>query len=116
MTSYTHHVPGRLRIRSAALKSNPEMAEKARAMVAPLPGIKSVETNPLTGSLTLHYRPAVTSAQTICDAVARVGIVVKPVSDCPIRRTGEHLGKAAGAMLMDKLVERSAGLLIAALL
>jgi hypothetical protein len=55
MSHYIHSIPGRLRIKSAAVKKNPTEADKVRALIAPLPGIHNLEVNLLTGSVLVRY-------------------------------------------------------------
>jgi hypothetical protein len=52
-----HHVPGRLRLRSAALKRNVCASEEARRHLAQIEGVTSVRANPATGSVLLEYDP-----------------------------------------------------------
>ena len=52
-----HHVPGRLRFRIPDAKGNPERLEQARTALAILEGVRSVDVNPLTGSVVIEYDP-----------------------------------------------------------
>lgn len=54
-----HHLPGRLRLRSAVIKQNAAAAENLRATLAEIAGVRSVTVNPDTGSVLLTYDPAV---------------------------------------------------------
>ena len=53
-----HHIPGRLRFRSAALKGNACACEMARSRLNRIRGVTSVAANPITGSLLVEYDPA----------------------------------------------------------
>jgi hypothetical protein len=53
--NYIHHIPGRMRIRCAALKGNAAAAAAAKAMLATQPGVESVEANTVTGSMLIRY-------------------------------------------------------------
>lgn len=55
MTIYVHYVPGRLRIKTPALKRAPAAAAAGQARLAALPGVTAVEVNPLTGSALIHF-------------------------------------------------------------
>jgi hypothetical protein len=46
-----HHLPGRLRLRSAVLKGNTFASEEARRHLAQIDGVTSVRANPATGSV-----------------------------------------------------------------
>src|SRR5438105_12846113 len=53
-----HHVPGRLRLRSAALKSNASASKQARHQLAQIRGVTATSANPTTGSVLLEYDPS----------------------------------------------------------
>ncbi len=50
-----HHIPGRIRIRVPAGKRNPEFLHQVAQAAEPVPKAKSIETNPVTGSVLIHY-------------------------------------------------------------
>jgi hypothetical protein len=52
-----HWVPGRLRLRSAALRGHPERAAELEARLRSRPGVRSASANPLTGSVLVLYDP-----------------------------------------------------------
>ena len=52
-----HHIPGRLRVRVRHAKHDPRMLEDLRNFVSGLSGVRSVEINPVTGSMLVHYEP-----------------------------------------------------------
>ena len=49
--SYVHHIPGRIRIRTQALKGNPAEAAAQADWLRSLAGVEDVAVNPLTGSV-----------------------------------------------------------------
>lgn len=51
----SHHIPGRVRIKVPDAKRNPALLEKMREVILSAPGVKTVDCNPLTGSLLIHY-------------------------------------------------------------
>lgn len=55
MTHYVHHVPGRLRVRAAAVKGSEEKASAVKSLLQSTSGVRSAAANPLTGSITIHY-------------------------------------------------------------
>lgn len=57
MTAYFHSVPGRLRIRTPLLKTNPGLANGIKTAVTTLPGIDDISVNPTTGSVVTYYDP-----------------------------------------------------------
>ncbi|MDR2745494.1 MAG: cation transporter [Desulfovibrio sp.] len=58
---------GRVRIRADALKK-PETMDMARSLVQSRPGVLKVESNARTGSLLVHYDPAVITRETLIGA------------------------------------------------
>jgi cation transport ATPase len=54
MLEYVHFVPGRLRLKTTALKSQRRAAE-AEANVAAIPMVTAAVANPATGSLTINF-------------------------------------------------------------
>jgi hypothetical protein len=71
--NYIHNIPGRLRVRTEAVRNNSAAAAAARALLAATPHVLSVETNPLTGSITVHYDPAGLSAPPLLGILRRHG-------------------------------------------
>lgn len=55
MDYYYHYVPGRLRIETPFIHDNPQHAATFEKAVRGLRGIKSVETNPVTGSALIYF-------------------------------------------------------------
>jgi hypothetical protein len=50
-------IPGRVRLKVSELKDSPEFADKAQRALETVPGIKTIDLNPLTGSVLLTYEP-----------------------------------------------------------
>lgn len=66
MTRIVSSLPGRIRLRDAALK-NPARSARLAAALAALPAVASVEANCTVGSLLIHYD----AAQCASDAIER---------------------------------------------
>jgi hypothetical protein len=60
-----HALRGRVRLKVAKVKGNPELARKAQEKLAAVPGIRRVETNPVTGSVLVLFDLATSMAETI---------------------------------------------------
>ncbi len=71
--TYLHHIPGRLRIRSALVKRNEARAAAATAWLRSLPGVRSARANVLTGSLTVEYDPSQTQVEAILSSLRQAG-------------------------------------------
>jgi hypothetical protein len=58
-----HTMPGRVRLKVDKVKGNPAFAQKAQDKLSRVPGIKSVEAQPLTGSVLVYYDAAALLAE-----------------------------------------------------
>jgi hypothetical protein len=61
MSSYVHHVPGRLRVKNGFFK-NAQVCGGVAALLATMNGVESCDFNHTTGSILVRYR----TAQTTC--------------------------------------------------
>ena len=71
-----HHLPGRLRLRSALFKGNARASEEAQRHLAEITGVRSARANPLTGSVLLEYDPEVIPPAKLLDVLATHGYVL----------------------------------------
>ena len=55
MRYYFHYVPGRIRIETPVIHENQGAAEKFKGVMLAIAGIKSVETDIVTGSAIIHF-------------------------------------------------------------
>jgi len=55
LSYYIHDIPGRLRIKSPAIKKNQSTAERVRRMLSGMDGVHDVNINLTTGSLLVNY-------------------------------------------------------------
>lgn len=62
MKYYLHHVPGRLRVRIPALRNNGVKIDEVKGLLH-VNGSRNVAVNPLTGSVTVTYDPAIVRAE-----------------------------------------------------
>jgi copper chaperone CopZ len=115
MTSQIHTVPGRLRVRSGALKEDPSCAEALNTMLRAIPGVQSVELRPMTGSIIVRYSTHRLSGDSIINTLAGWGFLTFDAQresasalPLPARRTRE--------IAVHKLLQRSFCKLIAGLL
>jgi hypothetical protein len=75
MKHYLHHLPGRLRVKTPAIKSNPETAQELRDLLTPLIGISSLVINPVTGSILVEYAPESIDSASILNLLKESGYV-----------------------------------------
>ncbi len=52
-----HAIPGRVRLKVAGLKANPDLGPVIQTRLQSVPGIQAVETQPLTGSVLVRFDP-----------------------------------------------------------
>lgn len=121
MSHYIHDIPGRLRIRSAALRDRVASALDAQERLLDLDGVRHVRLNTRAGSLTVEYDPARLSRHDILASLDPIGCV--PRTDTPKASTGplsgkagQLFGKALAGALVNKIAERSALKLVSVLL
>lgn len=126
MSTYVHHVPGRLRIRTVAVKRNPEAADLAKRSLSAIRGVLSAEANTVTGSVTLRYDPTTISQHAIFDVLRRAGYDQgatgqsdrnAPVGpESVVNGYADIIAEKIAAFVVKKVLERSAAALIGALI
>lgn len=120
-----HHIPGRLRIRCSGVRRDHTAAAAVHAELQALEGVRSVEVSALTGNIVIHYDHPRISAEDLFASLAERGYLADSAPPAPHRQgmPAPHLpeglpalvGKAVVSMAAEKLLERSALALIAAL-
>ena len=73
MDYYVNSTPGRLRIQSPRLQSNPSEDEKFQKAVSEIAGVTSVSTNPTTGSALIHYDKTMLKADQLISILETMG-------------------------------------------
>ena len=112
-----HHIRGRLRFRSAALKGAPRAGEIARARLSRIKGVTAVAANPITGSLLVEYDPATLAPTRVIDALSKHGYVAAAEEQRTQGGGGwaDRLASAVGGWIIDALAERLVWVMIGAL-
>jgi hypothetical protein len=129
MSLHVHHVPGRLRLRLPRLQGWRGACNDARVSAAAIEGVIEACANPVTGSLTIHYdqrrqtpgclrrslcdRDIVWCLSPITEGELDARAELQPPGDTS---PGHRLLETVGGMVIDKLIERSAAFLVAALI
>jgi Heavy metal associated domain 2 len=112
-----HHLPGRLRLRSALLKGNARASEEAQRHLAEISGVRSASANPLIGSILLKYDPEVIPPINLVDMLATHGYIIgasKPGTEAGTE-WAEKLATAVKDWVINALAERLALAVISAL-
>ena len=102
MSYYIHHVPGRLRIKTAQL-CRAECRTRLGRMLEDLPGIASHSHNGKIGSVLIHYDTDRLSADDILYHLYKAGCLDSPISATPAASDGGDLVKQAGALFGSAL-------------
>jgi copper chaperone CopZ len=108
MKQYIHSVPGRLRIKTSIVKRNPSMAKHVEKFMSQLRGVKSVYSNPTTGSVLVRYDSKTINSNTILDTFKTFGLINKTqiISlDEHINETASKAGHALRKIILGTVVE-----------
>jgi hypothetical protein len=126
MQDYSHHLPGRLRLRFTQLKSRPAHAAQLTAALGRIDGVVSIDANVVTGGLLIIYDVARADANGLWEALRDVlathglsGTAERPLTQAnrsAAAAVTERLADKVVGALVEKLVERSALALVATLL
>lgn len=120
MSHYIHHVPGRLRVKSPALKRNEWQARQTKDYIDRMQGVLASEINPVTGSLLIKYDANQIAAQTLLNSLRTLGHV-HPHHGLPEATVGQadpaqKIYDTVVNKLVETVIERSATALIAAII
>lgn len=124
---HLHHVPGRLRLRLAALKGDGSAVARACAAARAVPGVVDVTANGATGSLVIHYAPHRLAPAGLWAALREKGLVSgpSPLENGAGRTRAKPSPPAGGSAqrfhdvfvraVLDRLAQHLASVLIGAL-
>lgn len=118
MAHYIHHVPGRLRVKTPALKRNEPRAQQVKICLERMHGVLEADVSTVTGSIVIKYDVCLVGSAAILDALSAQG----HIQNMPANPTthGAHPAQKVADSFITKLVEtaleRSAVALIAALI
>src|SRR5918999_5791051 len=100
MTNYVHSIPGRLRVKTASVKKSPEQADRAKKLLALIPGVYSVQTNTVTGSVLVLYSPKDASCDHLLGVIGELGDLEQPkpinfveILEEPLVKGGRAIGR-----------------------
>ncbi len=123
MSYYLHDVPGRLRIKTPFIKGNTALAKHVERFLEQIHGIKSITTNPLTGSIIMTYDERKVTSKMLLETLRTRGIFnpAKAVTNdqyihSNASRASHIIYKAVVGAFVEKAFEGSALSLLAVLL
>ena len=105
---YIHNVPGRLRIRSEAVKKNPSAANSVKISLSSMPGIGVVDINPLSGSVLIHYNKKTVNYKDIVSLLERSGYLDQPetLTNNDQLQNAHSIGKTMFKTMTSVLIEK----------
>lgn len=96
-----HALPGRLRVKVAAVKRAPAVAAQVEQLLRQDRGVAEVMANPVTGSVLICYDVQLTTPQDILARLAPYGVSTTSVSEPSLwSQLSSELGKAVGKELV----------------
>ena len=115
MSYYVHDIPGRLRVKTPSIKGNHMSAREIEGLVNALPGIVSVTTNPVTGSVVVNYDSTSINSKEILNMFRKEGYWNPSetvgggtaMQDTLSQTTSRFIGKALLGLLIEKAFEGS---------
>lgn len=124
MSHYVHHVPGRLRVKTPALKRQEHRALEIKSYLQSIDGVVDVDVSTVTGSAVIKYDAARVSSVVLLNSVRDLGLVhhdhVQSHAQVARVSTGSALSNNVANTFLNKLVEtaieKSAIALIAAVI
>jgi len=116
MTDYLHHIPGRIRVRTASLRQNPARAAELKAALERRPGVRSVEWRPLTGSLLILYDAAAADSAALLALLPTTRALPAAPTAHRHSQLGDAVAKAVITFAVKTAVEHSLTALASALL
>ena len=78
-----HFIPGRVRLRIQEIKENAKLAREIQQAFINIPGITTVDMNPLTGSVLIKYDPKSLLQQASLDQLSETLTKYFPSLDLP---------------------------------
>lgn len=117
MSTYLHHVPGRLRVRLPALARDPRRVVEITALIGAQEGVTAVEFNSRAASLLVRYDPARLGPEVLLERLRVAGAMgLGPTAPAAAEAFGTAVGKVlVGALFQRSLKGSLAGLAVAAL-
>ena len=115
MSHYIHDTPGRLRVKSPAVKKNQDASDEIKKALSAVNGIATVDINLTTGSILVNYNPKTVKQQDIISLLQRKGyfdaskaLTNDQYLQSVASKAGNVVGKAIFGTFVEKALEGSA--------
>ena len=113
LSSYSHAIPGRLRIKIPQVKDSQEHGQKVERVLRRIGGVNSVRANPLTGNVLVLFDSDSLTHKDVVDILVMQGYLKRKSNDSrrPQRRSldqifrPEYVGKAVADVVLQTAVE-----------
>lgn len=116
MSLYIHHVPGRLRVRTQALRCQPGRIEEAVRRLRATEGVGQVAVNAAAGSITIRYDANLCTQRELLAVLEDLGCVgARRVVSAGGGEVAGLFGKAMVGALAQTLAKRSVQTLVGVL-
>lgn len=123
MQTYYHCVPGRMRVKIPALKSQPDRGEEVKSLLQGIAGVNSVTFTPLTGSMVVLFDQDRIGPDQISGCLKDGGLLDPSLVisadehiQGAVTRAGLRIGKVAVGWALGKTLEASGLSILAALI
>jgi copper chaperone CopZ len=120
---FAHHVPGRLRVRCPRIKRDEREAARVTAVLSELDGVTRVEASVVTGSIVVVYDTDTVPGERILSLMDCGGAPAPRQSQglddlvqSAASRSAGRVAKAVIGYAIEQMLQRSATMLIAAVL
>jgi copper chaperone CopZ len=112
MQYYIHYTQGRIRIQTPVLQDNPSHAAEFEEVIGKIPGIISVEVNPVTGSALLYFDEKIINCEQIIGLLEKNDYFVLRSAETNeqfIEKTAEKILEVAEKIITGSLDEGMTG-------
>jgi len=116
MQPYIHQVRGRIRVRSIAIKQQPNQVADLLTRLNEADGIKTITHKRYAGSVAVTYDATVVKADTLMAFFESHGLLREDLSDDAVTRLVANGGKLVGRTLITLAAQRVLGPKAASLL
>lgn len=77
------HTPGRLRVKIVGARQNAHALHRIKSGLEAAEGVRGVDVNPATGSVTMHYDPARRSTAGVLGLLEDADVIVESLTHAP---------------------------------
>ncbi|MCL0105901.1 hypothetical protein M1N60_01265 [Thermodesulfovibrionales bacterium] len=110
MSYYIHNVPGRLRVKSPAIKNNAIAVDELKMALSTMEGIATTDINLITGSLLVNYNPKAVKQNDIVAVLERRGYFDASramTQDEYLQKAALEAGQIVGRAVLGSFVENA---------